>query len=168
MRFIVYGAGAIGGVIGGRLFQHGHDVTLIARGRHYEALRTNGLRLRSTDEDVTLAVPTVDHPARLRLQDGDVVVLAMKTQDTRAALAALGETASAEVAIVCAQNGVDNERAALRRFENVYGMCVMCPAVHLEPGTVEAHSSPITGLLDLGRYPSGAMQLPRPSPRRRS
>ena len=48
-----------------------------------------------------------------------------------------------------------NERAALRVFANVYGMCVMCPTGHLEPGVVEAYSSPVTGLLDVGRYPHG-------------
>jgi 2-dehydropantoate 2-reductase len=155
MRYIVYGAGAIGGVIGARLFQHGHDVTLIARGGHYEVLRAQGLRLLSADEDVTLPIPTVEHPAQLRLHDDDVIVLATKTQDTVGAMAALSETVPAGIAIVCAQNGVENERAALRRFENVYAMCVMCPAAHLQPGVVEAQSSPITGLLDLGRYPTG-------------
>jgi 2-dehydropantoate 2-reductase len=155
VKYIVYGAGAIGGVIGARLFQHGHDVMLIARGRHYEVLRAGGLRLRCPDDDVTLPIPTVDHPNRLEFRDDDVVVLAMKTQDTAGALAALSETAPPGIAIVCAQNGVENERLALRRFEHVYGMCVMCPAMHLEPGVVEANSSPITGLLDLGRYPTG-------------
>ena len=57
---------------------------------------------------------------------------------------------------MCAQNGVANERAALRLFANVYGMCVMCPTGHLEPGVVEAYSSPVTGLLDIGRYPERA------------
>ena len=56
---------------------------------------------------------------------------------------------------MCAQNGVANERVALRSFANVYAMCVMCPTGHLEPGVVEAYSSPVSGLLDLGRYPSG-------------
>ena len=42
MRFVVLGAGAVGGVIGGRLAQHGHDVVLIARGAHYEAIRDAG------------------------------------------------------------------------------------------------------------------------------
>src|SRR5262249_6402941 len=51
--------------------------------------------------------------------------------------------------------GVANERAALRIFANVYGMCVMCPTGHLEPGVVEAYSSPTTGLLDVGQYPTG-------------
>ena len=35
-------------------------------------------------------------------------------------------------------------------------MCVMCPATHLEPGVVQASSSPVTGILDVGRYASGA------------
>ena len=77
----------------------------------------------------------------------------MKSQDTVAALEALG---SADVPVACLQNGVANERAALRRFERVYGVVVMCPAGHLEPGVVSAVSAPITGLLDIGRYPSGA------------
>ena len=45
MRFVVYGAGAIGGVVGARMFQNGHDVVLIARGAHYEAIRDKGLRI---------------------------------------------------------------------------------------------------------------------------
>ena len=49
MRFIVYGAGAIGGVIGGRLFQAGHGVTLIARGDHLRALQGDGLTLATPD-----------------------------------------------------------------------------------------------------------------------
>ncbi len=57
---------------------------------------------------------------------------------------------------MCAQNGVENERVALRMFANVCGMCVMCPATHLTPGVVQANSSPITGLLDVGRWPRGS------------
>jgi len=155
VRFVVYGAGAIGGAIGGRLFQHGHEVVLIARGAHYEAMRDHGLRLVDPDDDVTLPVPVVDAPARMQLTADDVVVLAMKTQDTADALAALTATAPAAIAIVCAQNGVANELMTLRHFAGVYAMCVMCPAQHLEPGVVEASSAPITGLLDLGRYPEG-------------
>ena len=51
-----------------------------------------------------------------------------------------------------AQNGVQNERMLIRRFANVYGICVMCPASHVQPGIVQAYSSPITGLLDIGRW----------------
>ena len=57
VRFVVYGAGAIGGVVGARLFQSGHDVALIARGAHYEAIRDHGLRIQSPDDDATLDDP---------------------------------------------------------------------------------------------------------------
>src|SRR4030095_12285176 len=62
MRFIIYGAGAVGGVIGGRLFQAGQDVTLIARGEHLRALQDRGLTLAAPAETVTLAVPAVATP----------------------------------------------------------------------------------------------------------
>jgi 2-dehydropantoate 2-reductase len=53
------------------------------------------------------------------------------------------------------QNGVENERRVLRHFPRTYAMCVMCPASHLQPGVVQLHSAPVSGLLDVGRYPAG-------------
>jgi hypothetical protein len=50
MRYVIYGAGAIGGVIGGKLFQAGHEVVLIARGAHYDAVAARGLRLETPDK----------------------------------------------------------------------------------------------------------------------
>jgi len=155
VRFVIYGAGAIGGTIGGRLAQAGHAVTLIARGRHAAALRTEGLRLRSAVDDVTLHLPVVEGPRELELHADDVVVLAMKSQDTFAALDELAAVAPPDLSVVTAQNGVANEREALRRFARVIAMCVVLPATHLEPGVVEISSSPINGLLDLGLYPAG-------------
>ena len=57
--------------------------------------------------------------------------------------------------VVCMQNGVENERRVLRHFPHTYGMCVMCPATQLRPGVVQVHSAPVSGMLDLGRFPSG-------------
>ena len=156
MRFIVYGAGGIGGVVGGRLFQHGHDVVLIARGAHREAIAGRGLTVESADDTVVLPVPVVGAPADITWQPDDVVLLTMKGNDTAAAVHALAEHAPASIAVVCGQNGVENERVALRSFSNVYGMCVMCPTTFLVPGVVQANSTPVTGLLDVGRYPRGS------------
>nr|BFE82606.1 hypothetical protein GCM10020093_052070 [Planobispora longispora] len=153
MRYIVIGAGAVGGTIGGRLFQAGHDVLLVARGAHHDAIRRDGLRLLTPGSARTLDVPVTRGPVRLR--DGDVLILAVKSQDTVAAL----DPWSRDAPVVCAQNGVANERMALRRFERVYGMCVWLPASHLEPGVVAAHGAPKSGLLQLGRYPRGADEL---------
>jgi 2-dehydropantoate 2-reductase len=155
MRFVIYGAGGIGGVVGGRLHEAGHDVVLVARGEHLAALSAGGLTLRSPAGTVVLPVPAVGHPGEADLRAGDVVVLAMKTQHTAAALDDLARVAPQGVAVACAQNGVANERMALRMFPDVYGIAVMLPATHLSPGIVHAWSAPVTGLLDVGRYPTG-------------
>ncbi len=155
MRFIIYGAGAIGGVIGARLFQHGHEVVLIARGAHLDALRESGLVLESPEERVVLDVPVAGSPDELALGDDDVVLLAMKTQHTEGALLALRAAGGGHLPVICAQNGVANERMAARRFPRVYGMVVFLPATHLRPGVVQASSSTCTGVLDAGVYPSG-------------
>lgn len=158
MRYVVYGPGAIGGAIGGRLFQHGREVLLIARGAHHDALRDRGLELQSPEGDVVLPVPVAASPAQADLRPDDVVVLAMKSQDTAAALRALAE-AGADLPVVCAQNGVENERAAARRFSRVYGMCVFLPGVHLEPGVVQIHAAAPAGILDVGCFPHGVDAL---------
>jgi 2-dehydropantoate 2-reductase len=156
MRFVVYGAGAIGGVVGGRLAQAGHEVVLIARGEHHDAIRDNGLRLVTPDvEPITLSIPVVPHPAGIDFRDDDVVLMAMKSQHTGEALSALSATAPPSISVVCVQNGVANEPAALRLFADVYGVCVVLPALHLEAGVVEASAAPVTGILDVGAFPGG-------------
>src|SRR5271166_4495363 len=128
MRYIILGAGAIGGAIGGRLHESGRNVVLVARGAHYEALRDRGLELRDPERTVTLQVPVADSPAAAMPEPDDVVILATKTQQSEAALSDLQRTQHAGrdgvssphlgPRVVCAQNGVENERLALRRFAN--------------------------------------------------
>jgi 2-dehydropantoate 2-reductase len=162
VRYVIYGAGAVGGAIGGRLAQAGHSVSLIARGAHAAALKERGLELRAPDEKVeTLRLPVVEHPAALALREDDVVILAVKSQDTRAALLELEAVAPPRLSVVCAQNGVVNEQTLLRHFENVISMCVVLPAAHLTPGVVEIASAGLTGILDVGRYPAGVDERSR-------
>lgn len=155
MHFVVYGAGAIGGVVAARLHQAGHAVTLIARGEHLRAIKAHGLVLESPDGTVTLPVPVVDDPSAVSWSDPVVVLVSVKSQDTDAVLGRLAVSAPPSTPVVCVQNAVANEHRVLRHYANTYGMCVMCPATHLEPGVVRAHSAPITGIMDLGRFPSG-------------
>ncbi len=159
MRYIIYGAGAIGGVIGARLHRAGKDVVLIARGRHLEAIRRSGLRLETPGGTEICKIPVVSAPAEIQFGKNDVVILGMKSQDTIDALEALRAAAGDDIPVVCTQNGVANERMALRRFENVYAMVVMLPATHMEPGIVQQNSAPIPGILDGGRYPEGTDPL---------
>ena len=155
MRFIIYGAGGIGGTIGARLFQQGKEVVLIARGAHLEAIKREGLRFITPNEQVNLDVATVGHPSEIEFRDDDVVILCMKSQHTLGALDDLNAAAGDDVSVVCCQNGVANERMALRRFRNTYAMVVILPALHLEPGVVITHATDVGGILDTGRYPEG-------------
>jgi 2-dehydropantoate 2-reductase len=155
MRYLILGAGAIGAAIGGRLHQAGNDVVLIARGAHLEALQTKGLELRDPERTVTLEIEAVGDIGAAKPADGDVVILATKSQHSEALLAETALTAPLSIAVVCAQNGVENERLALRRFANTYGMRVILAGTHLEPGVVEIATAPLWGILDLGRFPSG-------------
>ena len=161
MRFVIYGAGGVGGVVGARLAQHGNEVVLIARGEHLEAMRSGGLRIEDPDGVEVLPVETAGRPGDIAWRDGDVVLLAMKSQHTEAALDELALVAPADLPVLCLQNGVANEQRALRRFARTYGVCVMLPAAHLDPGVVQAWSAPTTGNLDLGRYPSGTDDVAR-------
>ncbi len=155
MRFVVVGAGAIGGVVGGRLTQAGHDVVLVARGAHADVMARGGLTLRSPAGDDIIEVQVARGVGEIGWRSDDVVLLAVKSNDTVDLVEQLEAVAHPATALVCMQNGVANERAVLRRFANVYGVCVMCPATHLQPGLVAASSVPINGIFDIGRYPTG-------------
>ncbi|WCO66054.1 2-dehydropantoate 2-reductase [Iamia majanohamensis] len=158
-RYVVVGAGAVGGTIAGLLARAGRDVVAVARGPHLEALQAGGLDLRTPLGSWTVPLPAVGSVAEVGWRPGDVAVLAVKGQDTEALLDDLVAHADPSLPVVCAQNGVANERRALRRFADVHGMCVMLPAVHLEPGVVAAFGDPAPGILDLGRVPSGTDAL---------
>ena len=154
-RFIVYGVGAIGGPLAAGLFEAGHDVVAVARGRHYEAIAAHGLRVDTPEGPTVSRLPVVDHPCRLEFGADDIVLLAMKSHHTPAAVGTLADLARPGTPIACVQNGVENERAALRMFPHVYGVLVLTPGTHLSPGVVVAPSSPLRGVLDVGRYPHG-------------
>lgn len=155
MRFVIYGAGAVGGVVGGRLAEAGHDVVLVARGAHLDAIRRDGLRIDSPGGSVTVRCPAVADPAEIDWHGDEVVMLAVKGQDTLPVLRTLRDVAPPTIGVVCLQNGVVNEREALRFFDDVYGVTVMAPTGHLEPGVVQAWADPIAAILDIGRYPTG-------------
>jgi 2-dehydropantoate 2-reductase len=123
-------------------------------------MREHGLRVAMPDRVIEARVDVVDDVRRLDLHADDVLVLATKSQDTVAILDGIVAldgpgAATTSLPVVCMQNGVANERMALRRFARVYGCVVMLPAVLLDPGRIDAQGTPYSGLLDLGVAPDG-------------
>lgn len=159
MRIVVVGAGAVGGVVAANLARAGTPVVAVARGEHGRVIRESGLRYESPAGTRTVELPVAASVADVDFAADDVILLGVKSQDTAGVLGDLRAAGVADQPIVCMQNGVDNERQALRLFPNVYGICVMLPADHLAPGVVRVWTAPSSGLLDVGRYPDGVDDL---------
>ena len=157
MRVIIYGAGGIGGVVGGHLVRAGHDVVLIGRRGHVQAINEHGLRLVTPLDTHILRLSAVTSPDQINFGPDDVVFICMKGQDTEEALRTLKKVAS-DVPIFCLQNGVRNEETTARYFPRVYGAMVRIGAVYLTDGEVTAYRDP-PGWLVIGCYPRGMDEL---------
>ena len=108
MRIVVMGTGGTGGFFGAKLARAGEDVTFVARGVHLEAIRAEGLTVRSALEgEWTVRAPAVD---RLDGQSpADLVLFCVKSFDTEAAAAAIRPVVGPGTGVLSIQNGVDNE-----------------------------------------------------------
>jgi 2-dehydropantoate 2-reductase len=157
MRVIVYGAGGIGGVVGGHLARTGHEVVLIGRPGNVEVINKQGLRLVTPTNTHTLKIPAVSSPQQINFRTDDVVFLCMKGQNTEEALQNLKEKIK-DIPVFCLQNGIRNEEIAACYFPRVYGVMVRIGAVYLTDGEVTARRDP-PGWLIMGCYPSGTDEL---------
>jgi thiosulfate/3-mercaptopyruvate sulfurtransferase len=165
-RYVIVGAGAVGATLAAELHQVGRAVVLVARGAHLAALARCGLRYLRPDGEHVVEVPVVGGPDEVDLRADDVLVLATKAQDADAALAtwawrpvkgADGGSASAAEAlpVLVLQNGLDSERAALRRFGTVWGAAIWSPSAYVSPGEVISPADPVVGVLWVGPFPGG-------------
>ncbi|MGA7133853.1 MAG: 2-dehydropantoate 2-reductase N-terminal domain-containing protein [Mycobacterium sp.] len=164
-RYVIIGAGAIGGTVGAVLARAGTPTVLVARGRHAEILAAEGITLRTPDGTFHASVTAVSRTEQLRLTPDDVLVFTTKTQQLDVALqdwvdqpvhgpdGVIG-TAGELLPGMTALNGVAAEEKALRYFSRVFGICVWLPAVHLEPGQVIVRSWPVVGQFHIGRWPA--------------
>ena len=111
MTITIYGAGAIGGITGARLAQAGHDVLLVDKADdHVGAMNARGLTIEARGGAVTVPVRAITPGA---LAAGlELVLLAVKSQDTVAALEVLKPRLAPDGAIVSLQNGLNEETIA--------------------------------------------------------
>lgn len=104
MKICIYGAGAVGGLIAGRLAQAGHEVCVVARGAQLAAIRKDGLRILHEEKQTIAKLKADSNPARLGPQD--YVIVAVKGQSLPEVAAAIGPLVGAHTSIVTAMNGV--------------------------------------------------------------
>lgn len=156
MRFIICGAGAIGGVLGGQLAKAGYNVILIDKdAAHVEALRQNDLQLRGVHGNHSIPVKVVMQASDVDFHADDAIFLAVKSFHSEAACRELRQATSLQLPIFCFQNGVRNEETAANYFEHVNGVMVLIGAKRLEPGVVVQTGN---GPVGVGTYPDGLSQ----------
>ena len=106
MRIAIFGTGAIGGYFGGRLAQAGMDVTFIARGKHLQAIKKDGLSVESICGDFSVhPVATTDDPTKVG--QVDVVLLGVKAWQVQEAAREMQPMIGTDTFVVTLQNGVD-------------------------------------------------------------
>jgi 2-dehydropantoate 2-reductase len=134
-RIAVMGAGAVGCFFGGMLARAGADVTLIARGRHLEALARDGLFLDSIHFQQRVPVRASAEPSAVR--GAELVLFSVKTIDTETAAKSIAPHLSPGAIILSLQNGVDN----VTRISAAAGLSALASVVYVaaslpEPGRV--------------------------------
>jgi 2-dehydropantoate 2-reductase len=137
MRIAVFGTGGVGGYFGGRLAQAGEDVVFIARGRHLEAMRRDGLRVESVDGDFAVhPVEATDDPREAG--PADAVLLGVKAWQVKEAGRALSPLFGAGGFVVPLQNGVEaaDELAAEVGPERVVGGLCKIVSFVVGPGRI--------------------------------
>jgi 2-dehydropantoate 2-reductase len=135
MRFMVFGAGALGSLVAARL-SAAHDVTLVGRREHVEAIRTSGLRVTGRTECVATSIEAVtEAPTPPDVTPPDVVLVTTKSYGTAGAVEALERFAKPSI-FVSLQNGLGNEEILAEHVEKVLGAVINQGVTFLEPGAV--------------------------------
>jgi 2-dehydropantoate 2-reductase len=145
MKIVILGAGAIGGLVGGRLHQHGADVTFLVRPARQQALQRDGLVIKSPKGDITQKVKTV-----LRGDEGgpyDVVLLTCKAYDLDSAIAAIAPAVGANSTVVPLLNGMAHLDVLDARFgrDRVVGGLARMGVAMTDDGVIR-HTSPFAAI----------------------
>jgi 2-dehydropantoate 2-reductase len=104
MKICIYGAGSIGGWMGARLAQAGHDISVVARGATLSALRANGLQLVEGGKTLAAQVAVSENSAELGPQD--IVIVAVKAPAMTSVAAGIAPLLTQDTTVITAMNGI--------------------------------------------------------------
>ena len=136
-KIAVVGAGAVGGYFGGRLAEAGHDVCFLARGRHLDALRSNGLIIKSCKGDAAIdPVVATDNPDEIG--ECHIVLFCVKSFDTAETAEAIRPLVGNSTTVISLQNGIENEEVLgeILGKEKVMGGVTFIGSRISEPGVI--------------------------------
>ncbi len=147
MKFVIVGAGGVGGYFGARLAADGNDVTFIARGAHRKAMAEQGLSVKSELGDLLIERPQLyEGPATTGLCD--IILVCVKMWDTEAAAALIKPLLAHDSAVVSLQNGVEAEDmlAGVLGAEHVLGGVARIASAIEAPGVIR-HTGTVARLI---------------------
>ena len=136
MKIVVIGAGGVGGYFGGKLAKAGYDISFIVRGKNLEAIKKNGLQIKSINGDFTVfpfATSEFDP-----VKNADLVILGIKSWQIIDIAKSIKPLLSTNTMVLPLQNGADNADKLLSvlNSENVIaGLCRIVSKIE-EPGII--------------------------------
>jgi 2-dehydropantoate 2-reductase len=143
VKFLILGAGGVGGYLGGCLALTGFDVTFVARGAHYESLKNNGLKLVYPQTDrIVSNIKVVDDPQKQLFDKFDVVIHCSKTTDLISALNSVRHVIDSHTQLIFTQNGIDNFERISVEFQdlNIIGGSMQIVSGVERPGVIKIES----------------------------
>ena len=134
---VVFGAGAIGSLVGARLQESGVSVSLVGRRAHIDAIQANGLLVKGPDRSRLVQLPA----ATVLADAADIILLTVKSQDVQDACRTIARLGS-DATVVTMQNGVrsDREAAEILGRDRIVGCVLNISATYLEPGVIEQNT----------------------------
>ena len=143
MKFVIIGAGGVGGYFGGKLAVSGKEVWFVARGKHLAAMKANGLCVNSSEGQFTVPPGKMtDNPAEIG--PVDVVLFCVKSYDTGSAAQQLAPILTERTIIISLQNGLDNEAQIQKIIPagTVYGGAAYIYSTITAPGVITETGGP--------------------------
>lgn len=136
MNIVVFGVGGVGGYFGGKIAKAGYNVNFIARGKHLEAIKRNGLLVKSIKGDFQINQLVTDNLNEIR--DPDLIILAVKSWQVDEVAKQIKPIISKNTMVLPLQNGADNVDKLLNHFDNrnvLAGLCKIVSKVEA-PGVI--------------------------------
>ena len=127
MNIVVIGAGGIGGYFGGRIAKAGYDVTFIARGKHLEAIKNNGLQVKSTKGDFTVHPKITDDLNDIK--NPDLIIMGIKSWQVEEVAEQIKPIVTDTTMVLPLQNGADNVDKLLKHLDKNNVLAGLCKIV---------------------------------------
>jgi 2-dehydropantoate 2-reductase len=143
MKIYIVGSGGAGGYLGGLLARSGKDVTFVARGEHFQAMKEEGLKIKSVPGDFEVRPAQVIHRIS-DISNPDLIIFSVKTYDTDQTAKELKSAINKDTLVISLQNGVASDQQIKNHIPDakVYPGVAYLASTKTRPGLIEQTGGP--------------------------